>query len=209
MEISASNIFYLSINTACALANAYLAPQSFAISFAVGVAFGAGVGLKRRFDLILVDINERIANVAKEQINTATEGLQTKANAGLEAFNASSTGQYTANALEKISPLVRPFFKLFLYFSGYGKMIDTGKSFVMGFDEQRKQILKKLDCIPGWKGTVLSITALAANVGYIATPILSKVFLFSGFPMGFAAGLYIAGNFRSPYLKSETVIMTH
>lgn len=190
MKISYSAITYCALNTGCAIASAYIAPSSFAFSFTAGMVCGLGLGLKRKVSLLLLDANEKIIRIAEEKLRV--EKL-------LYEMKETQPGQYATQVseamneyLSKYSCFLKPVMSTLLHLSGYGKIVNTGVGLVSGFDEQRKKIIQDLNPIPGWKGTLLSLTTLAANVGYIASPILSKVSLFSGFTAGYATGLYVA-----------------
>lgn len=179
MELTPYNVISLSGQTGCAGANAYLAPGTFVLSFAVGVIFGLGSGLKSRLDLIWIDLNEK----SVEKIKTASPTLNEKIKPIQDKFSEYS---------EKMPSIVRPLFNGFLYISGYKSIYDTASSLTGGFEEQRKSTLQKLSPLPGTILNMISATSLAANLGYLTYPVLSHISILSGYPAGYSAGLFLA-----------------
>lgn len=177
MKISPYNIISLTLHTGCAAANAYLAPGTFALSFAVGIIFGLGSGIKSRLDLIRIELNEK----AIEKLKQAGEPLQIKPlqNKASIFFNEYS---------DKVPSIVKPIFNGIFYFSGYKSLYETACQVTGGFEEQRKAILQKLNPIPGIILNTLSVGSLAANLGYLPYTIS----LISGYPAGYSTGLFLS-----------------
>lgn len=220
-NISNKSLAYLVINTSCTITNAYLAPKTFTLTFAIGTAVGLTMGLKRRVDVLLIDYNQKAANAASEKAaqmaekaNQMTENLQAQASEGFKKVGATAAGQtavHYANTVvetakplfDKVSFLAKPLLKLYLKFSGYETVVNTTLNYTTGFDEQRMKVIKNLNPIPRMKGTILSVAAVAANLGYLTFPVLSKLWILSGFTAGYATGLYVMQNSNWSWLQSE------
>lgn len=221
-KVSNSSLAYILINSGCATVNAYLTPTYFTISGVIGLTVGLGMGLKRRADALIIDYNEKAVNEAINQsaraaevANQMTENFQSQAKDRLTKIGNSSVGKttlhYTQRIVETTKPILNkiyrfslPLFKLYVRFSGYGATIDKAASYVMKFEEQRLAVIHRLNPVPGIKGTILSIASLSAQVGYLTFPLLSKLWILSGFPAGYACGLYLMQNSKWKWLKSES-----
>lgn len=221
INTSNKSLIYLAINTGCAVSNFYFAPKAFAMSYAIGVIVGCGMGLKRRLDIRFIDIKEKAKTTVSTQASQAavkaselSAPLQGAAADGLNKFSQYQTVQaatgYAKEAANKAKPLLeraaalaKPFFDLYMYYSGYGAVVDQIASYVGWFDEQRMKVIAGLNPIPGIKGTLLSLAALAANAGYMTLPVLNKMWILSGFTAGYAAGLYVMRQTEWSWLQSE------
>jgi hypothetical protein len=197
MKISTSSLIFATLNVSCAVVNAYLAPKSFALSFLVGAAAGWACGLKHRASFILLDANQKAVEKAQQM--------------AAEHLGDTQASKYTYQAIDvlrptlnEVSPLAKKAFSIFLAVSRYGQIISIASSYMTKFDEQRRELIKKLKFIPGWKGTALSLTALAANIGYISQPILTKIGLFSGFTPGYAIGMAIIRKSEVKLLENKS-----
>jgi hypothetical protein len=197
MKITKRNFLLLTVNIGSAIGNIYQAPGKFSLGFGVGIILGMGAGLKQRLSLIAVDLNEK----AIKKVGAATQTLQGVLPPVVEKINDSNLSKHG----EKILNYTQPFFRAFLYFSGYGKILDTASSYVSNFEEQRFQLLKKLNPIPGKLLSFLSISSLIVNLGYVQKPIISKVMgVLSGLPMGYATGKLLMRNFDWCFLRSDS-----
>jgi len=178
--VSVSPIASAVINTCCALANVYIAPKSFAFSFAAGVVVGLGLGAKRRFNLFILNACKDVSSCV------CINNLETRLSA-----QGSITQAFDKRISPRVRHIVRPVFSAFLFLSGFKNIEKVVSNLTGNFYPQRGRLLKQLDVIPGWKGTLFSLTACASNLNAIAVPILSRSALFSGFTPGYAAGLYL------------------
>ena len=164
--LSPFNLAYSALNIGCAITSAYVAPKSFAFSFATGAMIGFGSGLKYQISLRLLDIKENVVQ---------------------NALGNNQKSSKIQDLVEKILPVIQSIFSSLARFSTMGRLVSIG---IGNTNEQRQYLIKKLDFIPGWKGTLLSCTTTAINLKYIALPLLSKISLCSGFTSGYAYGLY-------------------
>ena len=162
-----------------------------------------GIGLKRRVDAILVDYNQATAEAIQARINKATSNLQNNVQAQTNKVKETSAFKATKEVTDKFSPFIRPVIKFYLFISGYGKLLEKAGSYITGFDDQRLKIVKSLNPIPGIKGTLVAVGALAANIGYLTLPILSKMWVFSGLTSGYATGLYVMRHTNFRWLQSN------
>ncbi len=99
-NISNKSLTYLFVNTSCMIANAYLAPKTFTISFAIGAALGLGMGLKHRIDILLIDHNEKAVKAVTNQsaqmadkANQMTASLQAQAKDGIKKAGDTTIGK--------------------------------------------------------------------------------------------------------------------
>lgn len=196
MQISKSSLIFLILNVGCAIGNAYKAPVSYSLSFAVGIILGLGMGLKHRLSFIALDLNEK----AVRKLDEKSKPIQDVFPPLLEQVNESFVGKYAA----KVSRYAQPLFRLFLYVSGYAAVYDQAAAYMGNFAEQRAALIEKLNPIPGKILSLISVSALMANYGYISQPVLSKITILSGFPMGYALGKFLMRNFDWGILQNAS-----
>lgn len=198
MQISNTSLVYLAVNACCAAGNAYLAPRTFVLGCALGVIVGLGNGLKERLLLVKLEMNQKIIEAIKAQATPLQDKFDV--NTRIDAICESVWG----DRLARMAPLAQKIFKLFLYFSPYGDMYQLAIQHVSNFDEQRLEKIKKLNPFPQTLSTLLSVTALAAHLGYLMHPVFSTMALFSGYPMGYGLGKGIMAQPNLPLFKSDT-----
>lgn len=196
MRISNASSLSLVFNLSCAFGNAYQAPGTFSLGFALGIIIGLGMGLKHRISLITLELNER----AVKQIGEKAQPVQDI----LPSIKEKVNNSYVGNFLERHSGLIQLIFRSFLYLTGYHAIYDTTASYLGNFDEQRAHIIKKLNPIPGIISSLLSFGALMANIGYIENFWAAKVALLSGLPAGYAAGTFLMRNYDWKILGNQS-----
>lgn len=208
MNVSNYDLLFFIFNSACAVANAYHSPISFGLSFLATVPIGVVVSIKNQVNLIYVDYCE----ISKNKLTASTRPFYTYLQQQAEKTTAVLLEKYSiyipqsiSRTTQKVLPYVKPFFRFGLTISGYGKIFTTVQNMTMNYDQQRNQINKKISIIPSKKQTILSVAALAANLGYLTIPILSSVRLFAGIPSGYACGIWI-GNKSCKWLRAQTPI---
>lgn len=182
MQISRTDMATLALTVGCAGINAYLAPLSFTIGFAIGTTCGAGMGLFRKANLLLINLNEKVVSAGKGAVpNHVTE-------------RAAQIKDQFDSSMDQVNPTVKSLALFILSCTSWIPTLKFAADRVSNFDAQRADILRKLNPIPGWKGNLLSIATTAANLNAAAYPILSQVGLLSGLTPGYAVGMYLSNR---------------
>lgn len=182
MKVSNSDWVTLGLTVGCAGVNAYLAPVSFTIGFAVGATCGAGMGFFRRANLLLVNANEKAVIAGKKALPSSINERAAQVKAQFDS------------SMDQVNPVVKSVAQFILSCTAWVPTLKFAADRISNFDEQRSEILKNLDPIPGWKGNLLSLVTTAANLNAAAYPLFSQLGLLSGLTPGYAVGIYLANR---------------
>lgn len=181
--MSPISILSLMCNLGCAIGNAYLRPKAFVISYIIGLITGLGIGFRYYLEAVKINLNQKL----KKKIDDRTMPLQVKVISSKDKFFLTPFGKL----IEKVLQLAWPFIKTGIIVSGHQRTYDQASKLLGNFQSQRQEILRNLDPVPGLIGTTISATTLVMNLFYLAKPLFFYLASISGYPMGYATGLFI------------------
>ncbi|MDP1879959.1 MAG: hypothetical protein Q8K60_03345 [Parachlamydiaceae bacterium] len=191
-HITTKECIYLTANIACAAVNFYQSKYLFACGIITGTFLGIGMGIKHKFNLTIIELKSK----GVQTINEISKPLQNKAT---ETINKIEWVQKFKEAAQNSSPIFYCLYKIGIFILEYNIPFFSYLTDLKDLPAQKENVLKKLNPIPGFKGTFFSLTCFGSSIGYITWPIFSKMHWMSGIVPGYSLGLYTINLIKMDY----------